>query len=76
VYSWQAVAAPKGLPPEIKSKLHAAIVAALNDPTVKPKLLELGFEIVGNTPEQFTAFQATEFARWKNVIEVGKITAD
>ena len=76
VYSWQAVAAPKGLPPEIKSKLQTAIVAALNDPTVKPKLLELGFEIVGNTPEQFTAFQATEFARWKKVIEVGKITAD
>ena len=76
VYSWQAVAAPKGLPADIKSKLHAAIVAALNDPQVKPKLLDLGFEIVGNTPEQFTAFQATEFARWKKVIEVGKITAD
>jgi len=76
VYSWQAFAAPKGLPADIKSKLHAALVAGLNDPAVKPKLLELGFEIVGNTPEQFTAFQAAEFARWKKVIEVGKITAD
>ncbi len=76
VYSWQAIAAPKGLPADIKAKLHAAIVAGLNDPAVKPKLLELGFEIVGNTPEQFTAFQAAEFARWKKVIEVGKITAD
>ncbi|WP_455287220.1 Bug family tripartite tricarboxylate transporter substrate binding protein [Cupriavidus necator] len=76
VYSWQAVAAPKGLAPEIKAKLHAAIVAALNDPAVKPKLLEVGFEIVANTPEQFTAFQASEYARWKKVIEVGKITAD
>ena len=76
VYSWQAFAAPKGLPADIKVKLHDALVAGLNDPQVKPKLLELGFEIVGNTPEQFTAFQATEFARWKKVIEVGKITAD
>ena len=76
VYSWQAFAAPKGLPADIKAKLHDALVAGLNDPTVKPKLLELGFEIVGNTPEQFSAFQATEFARWKKVIEVGKITAD
>ena len=76
VYSWQAVVGPKGLPADIKTKLQAAIVAALNDPTVKPKLLELGFEIVGNTPEQFTAFQAAEFARWKKVIEVGKITVD
>ena len=76
VYSWQAFAAPKGLPADIKAKLHDAIVAALNDPAVKPKLLELGFEIVGSTPEQFTQFQAQEFARWKKVIEVGKISAD
>jgi tripartite-type tricarboxylate transporter receptor subunit TctC len=76
VYSWQAFAAPKGLPADIKAKLHAAIVAGLNDPAIKAKLLELGFEIVGNTPEQFTAFQAIEFARWKKVIEIGKIDAD
>jgi tripartite-type tricarboxylate transporter receptor subunit TctC len=76
VYSWQAFAAPKGLPADIKAKLHEAILAGLNDPKVKPGLLELGFEIVGNTPQQFTAFQASEFARWKHVIEVGKITAD
>ncbi|MES2718661.1 MAG: tripartite tricarboxylate transporter substrate binding protein [Pseudomonadota bacterium] len=76
VTSWQAIAAPKGLPADIKAKLHEAVVAGLNDPAVKTKLLDLGFEIVGNTPEQFTAFQAAEFARWKKVIEVGKITAD
>jgi tripartite-type tricarboxylate transporter receptor subunit TctC len=76
VYSWQAFAAPKGLPAEIKTKLHGAILAGLNDPAVKPRLLELGFEVVGSSPEQFAAFQATEFARWKKVIEVGKITAD
>jgi len=76
VYSWQAVAAPKGLPADIKGKLHGALVAALNEPQVKAKLLELGFEIVANTPEQFSAYQASEFARWKKVIELGKITAD
>jgi tripartite-type tricarboxylate transporter receptor subunit TctC len=76
VYSWQAVAAPKGLPPEVKAKVHAAFIAALNDPAVKPKLLELGFEIVGDTPEQFAAFQAKENARWKQLIETRKITAD
>lgn len=76
VYSWQAVAAPKGLPGDIKTRLHGALVSALNDPQVKGKLLDLGFETVANTPEQFTAFQASEFARWKTVIEVGKITAD
>jgi tripartite-type tricarboxylate transporter receptor subunit TctC len=76
VYSWQAVAVPKGVPAAIKAKLHDAIVAALDEPQVKPRLLDLGFEIVGNTPEQFTAFQATEFARWKKVIEEGNIKAE
>jgi tripartite-type tricarboxylate transporter receptor subunit TctC len=76
VYSWQALAAPKGLPADIKGKLHAAVVAAVNAPEVKAKLLDLGFEIVANTPEQFTAFQASEFARWKQLIEARKITAD
>ena len=76
VYSWQGVAAPHGLPAELKAKLHAALVAALNDPDVKPKLQAQGFEIVANTPEQFTRFQATEFARWKQVIETGKISVD
>jgi tripartite-type tricarboxylate transporter receptor subunit TctC len=76
VYSWQAFAAPKGLPADIKTRFRDAVIAGLNDPAVKAKLLELGFEIVGNTPEQFTAFQAAEYARWKKVIEVGHITAD
>ena len=76
VYSWQGIAAPKGLPADVKAKLHGAIVAALNDPAVKPKLLEVGFEIVANTPEQFSAFQAAESARWKQLIDSRKITAD
>lgn len=76
VTSWQAVAAPRGLPLEIRNRMHGALVAALNDPAVKPRLLELGFEIVASTPEQFTAFQAAEFARWKQVIEAGRISAD
>ena len=43
VYSWQAIAAPRGLAADVKTKLHAAIVAGLNDPQIKSNLLELGF---------------------------------
>jgi tripartite-type tricarboxylate transporter receptor subunit TctC len=76
VYSWQGVVAPKGLPADVRDKFHGAVVAALNDPQVKQQLTGLGLEVVGNTPAQFTAFQQQEFARWKKVIEVRKITAD
>ena len=76
VASWQAMVAPKGLPGDIKTKIHAAVVGALQDESLKSKLVSQGFEIVANTPEQFAQYQASEFARWKKVIEVGKITAD
>jgi tripartite-type tricarboxylate transporter receptor subunit TctC len=76
VYSWQAVAAPKGLPADVKAKLHEAIVAGLKDPAVAKKMTDLGFEIVANTPEEFARFQAQELARWKTVIETGKITGN
>ncbi len=51
VYSWQAIAAPHGLPADIKAKFHAAVIAALNDPQIKSQFQALGLEIVGNTPE-------------------------
>ncbi|GAB3778446.1 tripartite tricarboxylate transporter substrate binding protein [Ramlibacter monticola] len=76
VQSWQAVAAPKGLPADVKAKLHKAMAESLNDPAVKEKLLAQGFEIVANTPEQFAKYQAAEYAKWKQLIETRKITAD
>lgn len=76
VYSWQAVVAPKGLPADVRAKAHDSMVAALNDPAIKQQFTAIGMEIVANTPEQFAAFQAQEYARWKKVIETGKITAD
>jgi tripartite-type tricarboxylate transporter receptor subunit TctC len=76
VYSWQAVAGPKGLPADVKKKLNESIAAALNDPETRKRMEDLGFEIVANTPEQMAAFQAKELERWKQVIEVGKITLE
>jgi tripartite-type tricarboxylate transporter receptor subunit TctC len=76
VYSWQAVVAPKGLPADVLKKMHDGVVAALQDPKVQQQFTSVGFEIVANTPEQFAAFQQRENARWKQVIETRKISAD
>jgi tripartite-type tricarboxylate transporter receptor subunit TctC len=76
VYSWQAVLAPKGLPVPLRDKINAAVVAALNEPQVKDQFVSIGFELVGNTPAQFAAYQQQEFARWKRVIETRKITIE
>ncbi|CAN7660815.1 tripartite tricarboxylate transporter substrate binding protein [Variovorax sp. LjRoot290] len=76
VYSWQAVVAPKGLPTALRTKASESVVAALNDPAIKQQFTSIGLEVVGNTPAQFATFQQQEFARWKKVIETGKITID
>jgi tripartite-type tricarboxylate transporter receptor subunit TctC len=76
VYSWQGMAAPKGLPPAVRKKLADAVVAAMNDPETKKRMLDQGLEIVASTPEEFTEFQAREWTRWKTLIDTRKITAD
>ncbi|MEW6123594.1 MAG: tripartite tricarboxylate transporter substrate binding protein [Pseudomonadota bacterium] len=74
VYSWQAAAAPKGLPADVKAKIEAALQAAMKDPEVKKKFNDIGFEVVASSPAEFTAFQAKEEAMWKKVVQDGNIT--
>ena len=76
VYSWQAAAAPKGLPPAVKAKLEADITAAAKAPEVKEQFEKIGFDVVATTGAQFDTFLAGEIARWKQVIETGKISAE
>ncbi|MBX9843950.1 MAG: tripartite tricarboxylate transporter substrate binding protein [Xanthobacteraceae bacterium] len=76
VYSWQAAAAPKGLPAAIKAKLEAELAASANAPDVKDKFEAVGFDVVASSGSQFAAFAADEIARWKTVIETGKITPE
>jgi tripartite-type tricarboxylate transporter receptor subunit TctC len=76
VASWQAIVAPKGLSPAVRDKANAAFVEALNDPKVKEQFTSIGFEMVADSPAQFAEFQKKEYARWKKVIETGKITIE
>lgn len=76
VYSWQGMAAPKGLPPAVKDKLANAAIAAINAPEVKKRMVDQGLEVVASTPAEFSAFQAREWTRWKTLIETRKISAD
>jgi tripartite-type tricarboxylate transporter receptor subunit TctC len=73
VYSWQAFVAPRGLPQNVKAKLQPALVSAIRHPDVVKKFAEMGFEVVGNTPEEFARFLDQELARWKQVVDAGGI---
>ncbi len=69
VGSWQGVFAPAGTPPEIVKRLNAEIVKILNMPDVKEKLVGLGAEPVGDTPEQFSAYVKSEVAKWSDIVK-------
>ncbi|MFZ4405976.1 MAG: Bug family tripartite tricarboxylate transporter substrate binding protein [Paracraurococcus sp.] len=76
VYSWQGFGGPPGMAPALLRTIHAAVTEALRSPQVAPRLTDLGFDIVANTPEEFAAFQQREIARWTQVVKAGNITPD
>jgi tripartite-type tricarboxylate transporter receptor subunit TctC len=76
VYSWQAAAAPKGLPADVRAKLESLLITAAKSPDIKARFDELGFEVVANTGAEFAKFLDGEAARWKTVVEQGKISAN
>jgi tripartite-type tricarboxylate transporter receptor subunit TctC len=68
-YSWNALFAPAGTPPEVIAKLHDEAVKAVNDPTVKAKLGEFSAEVVGSTPEQLAEHTKAELAKWAPIVK-------
>ncbi len=69
----QGVLAPSGTPKEIVNLLQREIAAILELPDVKDKVLTLGFEPSGMTSAEFDTYIKAEIAKWRKVIEVGKI---
>lgn len=76
VYSWQGLAAPRGLPPEVKAELSAAVVTAMKNPEVQARMVEQGLEVVADTPDHAAAFQAQEWERWRKLITERNITVN
>lgn len=64
---------PAGTPKEVVVLLQKEIAAIVNAPDIKPRLLELGTLPEGDTSEHFAAYVKDEIAKWKRVIETGKI---
>lgn len=61
--SWLGIFAPAGTPSPIVAKLNAALVKVLAQPDVKERLLGLGADPVGNSPEEFAQVQRNDIAK-------------
>jgi len=69
VTSWNGVGAPAGVPAEIITALSAEIRRALLAPDVRERMLRLGLQARGSTPEEMRNRMAADAAKWREVIE-------
>jgi tripartite-type tricarboxylate transporter receptor subunit TctC len=74
--TFQGMFVQASTPRAITSKLHEHILKALGASDVRERMTALGFEVVGNTPDQFAAQVKTDIARWGKVIREAGIKAD
>jgi tripartite-type tricarboxylate transporter receptor subunit TctC len=68
VVGWYGLAAPAGTPKPVLAKLNAETNRALKSPDLIEQLRQQGYEPVGGTPEEATAWIKSEVAQWTKVI--------
>jgi tripartite-type tricarboxylate transporter receptor subunit TctC len=66
--SWVGVLAPAGTDNHIVALLNREIVGILKEPAMKERLLDLGYEAVGNRPDEFAAQIRNEIPKWAKII--------
>jgi tripartite-type tricarboxylate transporter receptor subunit TctC len=72
VSGWNAVFAPKVLPPDIQTRLSDALLRALEVQATAERLLEVGCflpEKADRTPQALVKRVANEVARWSSVLK-------
>ena len=74
--AWFAVIVPARTPKDIVALLHGEIVKSIALSDVKDRMAKLGFEPVGNTPEESSVLFKNESARWAKVIHEAGIKAE
>ena len=73
---WFGVLAPANTPRDIVTRLNSEIIKAMKLPDVREKLLAMGADPVGDTPEQFDAHLQKEIAKWARIVKASGARAD
>jgi len=76
VVEWNGFFVPAGTPREIVAKLAGAVKQAVDNPEVRQRMLSIGIEPVGNTPEEFGRFLQGQVKRWTTLIKSNNITLE
>jgi tripartite-type tricarboxylate transporter receptor subunit TctC len=68
VLTWFGILAPARTAADVVNRLNGEILQIVAQPAVRDQLLKMGFEIVPNTPQEYSAFLKQEHARWGKII--------
>ena len=69
----QGIFVPAATPKEVVELLNREIVKVMALPDVKEKCTQLGFDVVANSPQEFTAYIKADVEKWGKVIKDAKI---
>ena len=68
--------APAATPKDIVNKVSSAMATVLKLPDIQQRLIDLGFDPIGGTPEQFAANIKSETEKWARVIKNAGVKLD
>ena len=74
--SWHAILAPAGIPPERARKLSQTLSTVMADKAVRDRIVSVGADPVGSSPEAFDRFLRAEVEKWRNVIRFSGVSIE
>ena len=74
--AWFGVLAPAGTPPDIVNRLSMEIGKIVRSPEMRDRLVAMGAEPVGGTPEEFKTVIDRDIAKWKALAQKVGIKID
>jgi len=76
VIAWFGLFGPAGMPTSIVERLNVESNRVLAQPAVRENLVQQGFEILGGSVQDFTAFVRSELDKWARVVKASGAKAD
>ena len=76
VTQWYALFAPARTPRPIVDRLNQALNQVLADKDTVKRMEDHGAEVKSSTPEQLRTLVQSELAKWKRVVQQGRLSAD
>ena len=74
--AWFAMYGPGGLPREQAQRLATAVQVVMKDKALTDRMVALGLEPIGSTPDQLAAVQRADFAKWAGPVQKSGFKAD